>query len=162
MNQKKTLSPTNTAKEQLFTTIHHIGLVVRDIEQSVKDFSTRLGIPFTISTMEHSGTLHGEPMTYKAKIAHAKVGTLTLELLQTIEGKTIFDEFLAKHGEGIHHISVLSPNSLDVEIETWRRRGINPLQIDRLAPGEGTAYMDVPGCLIELLCFKNIKKEENT
>jgi 4-hydroxyphenylpyruvate dioxygenase-like putative hemolysin len=112
--------------------------------------------------MEHSGTLHGEPMTYKAKIAHAKVGALTLELLQTIEGKTIFDEFLTKHGEGIHHISVLSTNPLDVEIEMWRRRGIKPLQIDRLAPGEGTAYMDVPGCLIELLCFKNRKKEATT
>jgi hypothetical protein len=31
------------------------------------------------------------------------------------------------------------------------------LQIDRLSPGEGTAYMDVPGCMIELLCFKRLK-----
>jgi 4-hydroxyphenylpyruvate dioxygenase-like putative hemolysin len=157
LSQKELETHNNDSPERLFKEIHHIGIVVHDIEKSVKYLSEQLGIPFTISTMEHSGSLHGEPMHYKAKIAHAKVGSLTLELLQTTEGTTIFEEFLNKHGEGIHHLSILSNEPLDVEIEKWQRRGIKSLQIDRLSPGEGTAYMDVPGCMIELLCFKRLK-----
>jgi 4-hydroxyphenylpyruvate dioxygenase-like putative hemolysin len=154
MSQKESQIKTNLSEAKLFTEIHHIGIVVRDVEKTVKYFVEKVGIPFSISTMEHSGSLHGEPMHYKAKIAHGQVGSVTLELLETLEGKTIFEEFLNKHGEGIHHLSILSNELLDVEIEKWQRRGINPLQIDRLSPGEGTAYMDVPGCMIELLCFK--------
>ena len=157
LSQKESQTNNNTSEEPIFKEIHHIGIVVRDIEKRVKYFSEKLGIPFTISTMEHSGSLHGEPMNYKAKIAFAKVGSLTLELLQTVEGKTVFEEFLNKHGEGIHHISVLSKEPLDAEIEKWRKRGIKTLQIDRLSPGEGTVYMDVPGCIVELLCFKSMK-----
>ena len=141
----------------LFKEIHHISIVVRDVEKTVKYLTEKLGIPFKTMEMEHSGTLHGEPMKYRAKLAHGKVGSITLELLQTVEGKTIFEEFLNKHGEGIHHIAVGSPETLDAEIEKWKKRGIKPLQIDRTAPDEGTAYMDVPGCMIELLCFKGMK-----
>ena len=157
MSEKESQINNNTSQDSMFKEIHHLGIVVRDIEKRVKFFTENLGIPFKITTMEHSGSLHGEPMNYKAKIAFAKIGSLTLELLQTVEGNTLFEEFLNKHGEGIHHISVLSNEPLDVEIEKWRKRGIKTLQIDRLAPGEGTVYMDVPGCIVELLCFKRIK-----
>ena len=157
MSQKESQTNNNTSEGSLFEEIHHLGIVVGDIEKRVKFFTEKLGIPFKITTMEHSGSLHGEPMNYKAKIAFAKIGSLTLELLQTVEGNTIFEEFLNKHGEGIHHISVLSKEPLDVEIEKCRKRGIKILQIDRLAPEQGTVYMDVPGCIVEVLCFKRIK-----
>ena len=151
-------SNSNTSEEQtLFKDISHIGIVVRDIEKTAKYFTEKLGIPFTIRVMEHSGSLYDEPMKYKAKIAHAKVGSSTLELLQNIEGKTVFEEFLNKNGEGIHHLAVATPGELDTEIEKWQKRGIKALQVDRTAPGEGTAYMDVPGCMIEILCFKRMR-----
>jgi len=96
-------------------------------------------------------------MKYKAKLGHAKVGSLILELVQTVEGKTIFEEFLDKHGEGIHHIGIVTPGQLDAEIEKWQKRGIKTLQVDRMSPEEGTAYMDVPACMVEILCFKGMK-----
>ena len=157
LSENKPQNNNNASEEPMLKEIHHLGIVVRDIEKKVQYFTEKLGIPFKISTMEHSGTLHGEPMKYKAKIAFAKIGSLTLELLQTVEGNTVFEEFLNEHGEGIHHISVLSKEPLDVEIEKCRKRGIKILQIDRLAPEQGTVYMDVPGCIIELLCFKRQK-----
>jgi len=116
-----------------------------------------MGITLTVRDMEHSGLLRGEPMKYKAKIAHAKVGSITLELLQTVEGKTIFEEFLKKNEEGIHHIAVAAPEELNAAIEKWQKRGIKALQVDQIALGEGTAYMDVPGCMIELLSFKRMR-----
>ena len=151
------MNESQSHSEILFKEIRHIGIVVRDIEETAKYFAEKLGIPFTVRDMEHSGTLRGKPMKYKAKLAHAQVGAVTLELLQMVEGTALFDEFLATHGEGVHHLAIGSPEPLDTEIEKWRKQGIQPLQIDRTAPGEGTAYMDVPGCMIELLCFKRMR-----
>ena len=151
-------STSNTSQEPtLFKEIHHIGIVVQDIEKTAEFFTEKLGIPFTIRTMEHSGTIHDEPMKYKAKIAQAKIGSQTLELLQTIEGKTIFEEYLNKKGEGIHHLAVAASGELNAEIEKWQKLGIKALQIDQTNPGEGTAYMDVQGCIIEILCFKRMR-----
>ena len=133
------------------------GVLNGTFRKTAKFFTEKLGITFTIRAMEHSGSLHDEPMKYKAKIAHAKVGSSTLELLQTVEGKTIFEEYLNKNGEGIHHLAVATLGELDTEIEKWQKRGIKALQIDRIGPGEGTAYMDVPGCMIEILCFKRMR-----
>lgn len=148
-------SSSNTIEKQmLFNDTRHIGIVVRDIEKTAEFYSEKLGLIFNIRTMEHSGLLHGEPMKYKAKIAHAKVGSTTFELLQPIEGKSLFEEFLNRQGEGIHHIAVDAPVPLEAEAEKWEKLGIKVLQIDKINPGEGTAYMDVPGCMIELLCFK--------
>ncbi|MDQ1279557.1 MAG: methylmalonyl-CoA/ethylmalonyl-CoA epimerase [Thermoproteota archaeon] len=148
-------SSTNTiTKQMLFNDSRHIGIVVRDIEKTAEFYSEKLGLTFNIRIMEHSGLLHGKPMKYKAKIAHAKIGSTTFELLQPMEGNSLFEEFLKKQGEGIHHIAVDAPVPLETEIEKWEKLGINALQIDNINPGEGTAYMDVPGCMIELLCFK--------
>jgi len=141
-------------KQMMFNDTRHIAIVVKDIEKTAKYYYEKLGIAFNIRTMEHSGLLHGEPMKYKAKIAHAKVGSTTFELLQPVEGKSLFEEFLKKQGEGIHHIAVDAPVPLEAEIEKWQKLGVKVQQIDKMNPGEGTAYMDVPGCMIELLCFK--------
>lgn len=151
------MSESQSRSEALLTEIRHIGVVVRDVEETAKYFAEKLDVTFTVRDIEHAGTVRGAPMKYKAKLAHAQLGAVTLELLQTVEGTSLFDEFLATHGEGIHHIAIGSPEPLDVEIEKWRKRGVHPLQIDRTAPGEGTAYMDVPGCLVELLCFKRYR-----
>ena len=159
MSSKNVSESSSSTPEQqmMFNDTRHIGIVVRDIEKTAEYYSKKLGISFAIRTMEHSGSLHGEPMKYKAKIAHAKVGSTTFELLQHVEGKSLFEEFLKKQGEGIHHIAVDAPVPLDAEIEKWQKLGIKALQIDRMSPGEGTAYMEVPGCMIELLCFNRKK-----
>ena len=156
MSSKNLSEPSSNIpeKQMMFNDTRHIAIVVKDIEKTAEYYYEKLGIIFNIRTMEHSGLLHGEPMKYKAKIAHAKVGSTTFELLQPVEGKSLFEEFLKKQGEGIHHIAVDAPVPLEAEIEKWEKLGVKAQQIDKMNPGEGTAYMDVPGCMIELLCFK--------
>ena len=156
--KKAEQTDSNKSEDQIMlNNIHHIGIIVRDIYETVKYFSEKLGIIFKVMEMEHSGLLHDKPMKYKAKVAHAKMGIITLELLQTMEGKNIFEEFLKKNGEGIHHIAMILQEDLNTEIEKWQKIGIKALQVDQISPGEGTAYMDVPGCIIELLCFKRMR-----
>jgi hypothetical protein len=95
---------------------------------------------------------------YTLKFGHAKVGPMYLELVQTLEGKTIYQEFLEKHGEGIHHIGVPTPLPFETEFKKWQKLGIKPLQVNRMEdPEEGWAYMDtqdIAGCIIEMLSFR--------
>ena len=82
---------------------------------------------------------------------------LTRVLGESLEGRTIYQEFLEEHGERLHHIGVPTPLPFDAELEKWERLGIEALQVNRMEdPGEGWAYMDTQGlvgCILEILSF---------
>lgn len=142
--------------------IVHVCIVVEDVEKMARVFAEKFGIgPFRIRVMHtpsSRASVHGEPVDYTLKFGHARVGPITLELVETVEGKTVYQEFLEKHGEGLHHIGVPTPIPFDSELEKWQKRGIKPLQVNRMEdPEEGWAYMDTQGlvgCIIEILSFK--------
>lgn len=142
--------------------IVHVCIVVRDVEKTAKIFADTFGIgPFrtrVVHSPPSKATVHGKPTEYTLKFGHAKLGPITLELVQTLEGKTIYQEFLDKHGEGLHHIGVPTPVPFDAELEKWRKLGIEPLQTNRMDdPEEGWAYMDTQGLIgsiLEILSFK--------
>ncbi len=140
----------------------HICVVVRDVEKTAGAFAEKFGIgPWRIRvvhTPSSRASVRGEPVDYTLKFGHARVGPVTLELVETVEGKTIYQEFLEEHGEGIHHIGVPTPVPFDAELEKWRGQGIEPLQVNWMEdPEEGWAYMDthgLVGCILEILSFK--------
>jgi len=142
--------------------IVHICVVVRDVEKTARVFAEKFGIgPFRIRnvhTPSSRANVHGEPVEYTLKFGHARAGPITLELVETVKGRTIYQEFLEKHGEGLHHIGVPTPVPFDAELEKWQRLGIKPLQANRMEdPEEGWAYMDTQdliGCILEILSFK--------
>ncbi len=41
------------------------------------------------------------------RIALANIGPLRIELIQPLEGDTVYAEFLRDHGYGIHHLGIL-------------------------------------------------------
>ncbi len=51
-------------------------------------------------------TYRGKPANHSCLIACAWSGDTQLELMQPISGYSIYDEFLDKHGEGLHHIKL--------------------------------------------------------
>jgi len=140
----------------------HVCIVVRDVEKTASVFAEKLGVgPFrirTVHTPSSRARVHGEPTEYTLKFGHAKMGPITLELVETVAGKTIYQEFLEKHGEGLHHIGVPTPLPYGAELEKWRRNGIDILQGNAMEnPEEGWAYMDTQGlvgCIIEILSFQ--------
>jgi len=142
--------------------IVHVCIVVRDVEKTAKVFAEKFGIaPFRIRvvhTPSSRASVHDEPVDYTLKFGHARVGPITLELVETLEGKTIYQEFLEEHGEGLHHIGVPTPIPFDTELEKWRKLGIKPLQVNRMENSEeGWAYMDTQGligCILEILSFR--------
>jgi len=90
--------------------IVQIGIVTKDFRRAIAGF-LKLGIgpwqihklgPETVSNMTYRGALSPHVMT----ICLASTGSMEWEIIQPIVGPTIYDEFLAKHGEGIHHVAL--------------------------------------------------------
>jgi methylmalonyl-CoA/ethylmalonyl-CoA epimerase len=138
----------------------HVCIAVRDVELTAERYASLLGIgPFTVRmvhTPASRATVRGEPSAYTLKFAYAKTPTGVLELVETVEGRTIYQEFLERHGEGVHHLGFRAPPPLDRELEKWSAQGIAILQVNRRDdPRYGWAYLDTHallGCLVEVVC----------
>jgi len=105
----------------------HIGVVVEDIDKTMEFLSSIWGLgPW--QTFEFSPSqeelMVGEPC--RQKIASAKLGTTTLELIEHMEGRSPLAEFCKAKGEGIHHIAFTIPN-WDEMVSKLRQRGAKML-----------------------------------
>jgi methylmalonyl-CoA/ethylmalonyl-CoA epimerase len=74
--------------------IEHIGVAVSDLESAKRFYEGALGLK-----VEHEETL-GD-----MKIAFVPVGEVNIELIQPITEDGVIAKFIAKRGEGIHHIA---------------------------------------------------------
>ena len=97
--------------KQMFNNFVQIGIVVSDIEKTTRNLSEVFGIgPFRIVDWPPAGRedferfYYGEPVNFTARMAFTELGPVELEIIQPLEGKSIWADFLAEHGEGIHHL----------------------------------------------------------
>jgi len=101
--------------KEIFKKFLHVGVVVRDLERTLNTLTNVFGIgPFKIldfppkdEESEIEMTYHGKPADFSAKFCFADMGNIELEIIQPISGKSVWFDFLEKHGEGIHHIKFL-------------------------------------------------------
>ena len=112
-----------------FTKLHHVGVVVKDIDKAIAYFES-LGIgsfagPGGQKTMAISfkGELHGKPAEWTTTISNADLGGVELELLEPTKGNQALKESLDKTGEGLHHVGFLT-DDLDAEIVDFKKKGI--------------------------------------
>lgn len=137
------------------THIAQVGVVVRDLNLTVK-FLSALGLgPFKIRTAEHpSATVHGERVSYQVRLALSRRGPVQLELIEYQSGTTIQEEFLREKGEGIHHV-LFKVGDLKATLEKFSAHGIEVLQNDEfVGGGGGMAYMGtdkVGGIIMEVV-----------
>jgi len=93
-----------------------IGVVVEDIEKSMAALTAVFGIgPFRVADLpaperREQQFIDGQPAKFRTRQAFADLGSVELELIQTLEGRTIWSDFLAEHGPGIHHIRFNVPD----------------------------------------------------
>jgi len=133
-------------------------VVVHDLEQSIKRYQSTLGIgPWQIIDIDSSDleevTYHGRPAHHKFRAALTMAGPLQLELIQPVEGESIFRDFLQEHGEGLHHLGHIRVDSLAESVRTLAEEGFPCLQ-SGYAAGGGYAYIDTVkalGVIVELL-----------
>ena len=84
--------------------IEHIGIAVKSIEESKKYYEDVLGL--TCYSVE-------EVADQKVKTAFFMVGETKIELLESTSPEGPIGKFLAKKGEGIHHIAFAVPNATE-------------------------------------------------
>jgi hypothetical protein len=99
-----------------FDRVIQVGIVVDDIDRTIRGMAELFGIgPFRIVECPAVGRedrqfLRGEHANFKTRQAFADLGSIELELIQPLEGRSIWSEFLAERGPGIHHVRFNVPD----------------------------------------------------
>ena len=79
----------------MLTRIHHVGVVVPSLDEGLKFWRDTLGMRLTKSaTIEEQGV----------RAALLEVGGSEVELLEPLNAEGGVGKFLARRGEGIHHV----------------------------------------------------------
>ena len=103
----------NEEKQLPLKDVAQICILVPDIEKAVEIWWKKFGIgPWHLYTygkpLVKRMTRHGKPCEYKMKIALSYIGKMRIELIEPLEGDTVYKEFIEDHGYGVHHLGVLT------------------------------------------------------
>lgn len=133
------------SNDELFQSLHHIGIVVHDLERSAA-FYESVGIgpwedfpslePYT---HELFGVEKSELLASRYK--YATVGDVQLHLCEPPEGDSPQRRFLSEHGEGVFNLS-FSVSDLDDAENRLTGGGLGMLLRGRQASGAGFTYFD--------------------
>ena len=130
----------NEVKALNISDLDHIGIPVQDIEKAADFYSRALGIgPFQIHELNVTegmlrGVTRGPRRTGKLKIGVAPKGGINIELIEVMDGGTIYREFLDSNGSMMHHLG-FEVNDLEQVVATIESRGIEvPFSIKHSHP----------------------------
>ena len=136
--------------------VSQIAIVARDVRGSVKRFWEDLGVgPWSMWDLDRRTmsemTLYGKPADYSFRVAMTTIGEVQIELVQPLEGRSIFSEFLANRGGGLHHLKYKTPE-MEAVVDEFKRNGGRILQSARIGAGH-FYYLDTEeelGVILEL------------
>ena len=116
--------------------IYQIAWVTRDLEKSMKAWVDNLKIgPWTVLTFTNQSLKYlkvddktvTEP--FKFLIGISWIGDMQLELIEPVYGPTIYEAFIQKHGEGLHHIKErITDDAIEGVVQEYRDKGIGVTQ----------------------------------
>lgn len=130
--------------------IDHLGIAVNSIDVALEFWAKQLGLD-----VSHRETVPREHV----HVAMLPAGESRIELLEATAPDTTISKFIAKRGEGLHHVALRVPD-FDAAIERLRSAGARLLNEPRTGAGGHTYVFIHPastgGVLLEL-----IKDESN-
>jgi catechol 2,3-dioxygenase-like lactoylglutathione lyase family enzyme len=135
--------------------VHQVGIVVADLDAAVAAQSALCGCSPADWRLDVFGpesveelTVRGVPAEFSMRLAfHGSAPEL--ELIQPLAGPSIYAEWLARHGDGLHHLAI-AVTSLSEATAAMERAGFATLQAGRgFAPAGrgGFAYYDTTAAL---------------
>ena len=93
--------------------IEHIGIAVKNLDEANKIYEQLLGTrPYKMETVDSEGV----------NTSFFKTGESKVELLQATKDESAIAKFIAKKGEGIHHIA-FAVNDIHKEIKRLKEAG---------------------------------------
>ena len=91
--------------------VGQLGFVVQDLNATMQLYYNHFGIgDWKIYTYARPllkfAYYHGEPIDYVSRIGLSYLGPTRIELIQNISGKTIYSDFIERHGYGLQHLGI--------------------------------------------------------
>lgn len=128
-----------------FSRVHHVAVVVRDIEAALAFYRDTLGLSVRLVLPIESD---------KVIIAFLAVGETMIELVQPTDDTTGVARFLESRGEGFHHVCVETPD-VDAALVDLAARGVELIDTAARRGAEGpVAFLHPRSChsvLVELI-----------
>jgi len=133
----------------LYRHVVQVGWVVNNLD-AVVDYWQRLGL----RNIHRAGVMSFPDVTYrgrktplKLKMAFGDIGGVQMEWIQPVEGRSVYNEFLSAHGDGVHHLAyrMPSPAVMDQQIRYFKSRGVSVVQSGTWKGQKGVgrfAYLD--------------------
>lgn len=148
----------STIRPALGGAVVQLGYVVADLREALDHWTGTLGVgPFLVTPRIDYAEVHhrGQPVQVEIAVALASHRGLQIEVIQqTGGGPSMFSEFLARRGGGLHHVCLLT-DDLAADLAAWQARGVGVLMGGRTAAGIPFAYLDTDpedqGRVIELV-----------
>ena len=127
------------------TRVHHVAIVVREIDHALALYRDRLGLPLElILPIESDGVT----------IAFLGVGESKIELVQPTDASTGVARYLESRGEGFHHVC-LEVADIDAELARLAEAGVELIDTKARRGAEGPVAFIHPrscnGVLVELI-----------
>ena len=125
--------------------IDHLGVAVKSIEAALGFYEEQLGMQVSLrETVPHE----------KVNVAMLPAGGPRIELLEPADPESVIGRFLAKRGEGLHHVALRVPD-LNATLKRLRKSGARLLNEPQVGAG-GHRYVFVHpastgGVLLELI-----------
>lgn len=134
MDENSLAESINALKHTFFKDFVQIGVVVADLDLSIKNLEEIFGIgPFRVVDWPPQGRedleryYHGQPGNFTARMAFTELGPIELELIQPMGGQSLWKDFLEQRGGGIHHIR-FNLKEIDPVRSYLSECGIEPIQ----------------------------------
>ncbi len=129
--------------------LNQVGIIVRDVNEVARQYWNVLGIgPHMMVNVEPTPgyvmTYREKPVKYKFIASFCQVGPVEIELLQNVEGQTLYKDYLAEHDEGANHLQFLVDNVKVVQAfkRIMSRRGFPALMSGHFKDVVGYVYAD--------------------
>ncbi len=139
------------------THIEHIGIAVNSLESAIPLYEEMLGLKcYAVE----------EIADQKVKTAFFKIGQTKIELLESTDPEGPIGKFIAKKGEGVHHIAFATADGLQVSLDKLAEKGV---QLIDKSPRKGAEGLNIAflhpkstmGVLTELCEDPNKIKDNN-
>ncbi|HEY1370743.1 MAG TPA: VOC family protein [Gaiellaceae bacterium] len=139
--------------------ITQVSLAVSDLEQTMADYHRLFGwsgwdVFHHQPPAHHDTELRGEQVHYTLKGAEVMVGSLNFELLEPVDGPSLWKEFIGDRGEGIASIATMFQTMDEGEAvkREFAERGMPVTMKANIGDHIEYYYLDTQdrfGCLIE-------------
>lgn len=131
-------------REPVFDETMQLGIVVRDLEATVRRYEDDYGIgPWEFARIDlgeaNDYREYGEPAKRSNCVAFATVGGVMWELIEPLDGDGIYARFLAEKGGGVHHVAVATSDFGGTVARAEREDGV---MLSCKHSGIDIAYLD--------------------